>query len=199
MRPDTTEPDPETGLIYGVQDLTMRLGESLIRYRGKPAYVRGNDGRNLYLLLTRSQEETVIRLPDESIDVRPVPLGYVNGNSKCWFVTRSPERRYKQGLTARTINISGPRMSMPVSSFITCLGFAKCILNEYPDYANALKSVLRSNGSKAFSRRFALQYDKDLKEVALLHRGKRVGMLDGNKPVLSSANKYLQEELESAV
>jgi len=196
---DTTELDPETGLIYSVRDLGMRLGESLIRYRGMPAYVRGNDGRNLYLFLPRTQEETVIRLPNEGIDVRPVPLGYVNGNSKCWFVTRSPERRYKQGLTTRSININGPRMTMPTSGFITCLGFAKAILNEYPNYSNALRSVRRSNGSKAFSRRFALQYDKELKEVALMHRGKRVGMLDGNKPVLSGANKYLQEELEAAV
>ena len=195
----TTELDRETGLIYGVEDLGMRLVESLIRYRGQPAYVAGSEGNTLLLTLTRQNETVRVPLPDAGIDVRPVPLGYVNGNSKCWFVTRKPERRYKQGLTSRSMSITGPEMSMHTSRFLTCVGFAKTVLGEYPDYSNALRSVRRRNGSKAFSRRFALAWDRELGEVMLCHRGKRVGQVQDGRPVLSERNQYLQEELEAAL
>lgn len=195
----TTELDRQTGLIYGVQDLGMRLVESLIRYRGQPAYVTEVDGTTLVLHMTRQNEMVLVRLPDAQVDVRPVPLGYVNGNTKCWFVTRKPERRYKQGLTARSMSITGPEMSMHISRFLTCVGFAKAVLGEYPDYRNALRSVRRRQGSKAFSRRFALSWDKELGEALLCHRSKRVGQVQDGRPVLSERNQYLQEELESVL
>lgn len=203
-----TELNPVTGLIYLPEDLSQRLSQGLIRHNGRPFYVEGvnsfvkpngNTGYLLYGMDTLSGETKEVRLPDEGLDVRPVPLGYVNGNKKAWYVSRIPSRRYKQSLTRTAIRVEGPTMSMSTSSFLLTRGFARCIMEDYPSFKSALSSVMRTKGQRAFCRRFALEYDTGLKEVYLCHRGARVGTVINEAPCLSSGNRYLQEELESVL
>lgn len=204
-----TEVDRLTGLIYLPRDLTQRLAEGLIRYNGVPFYVErvstdplpnGDVQCNLLGMNTLTGEELLVRLPDSALDIRPVPLGYVNGNKKTWYVRRIPTRRYKQSLSFRVLIIDGPGMEMSKTSFLMSRGFARCVMNDYPSFRSAISSVKRTRGQRAFCRRFALEYDAGLKEIYLSHRGVRVGVIDDNGvPVLTKKNAYLQEELESVI
>jgi len=190
--------DPRTGLHFIPEDLSMRLEKSLISYKTRPFFVLeiANE-RSIFLFGkdTRSRKPIVVRLPSVDLNIRPVPLGYVNGVYKSWYVRRSPERKYKQGLSASNIRIKGPEMAMTRDDFIQSVGLSKCVLNEYPSFENALSYVRKNGGQRAFSRRFCIVRDEGLASEVLAHRGQSVGTIVKGRPVLTDNYQYLEQEL----
>ncbi len=193
------KPDPQTGLPYLVDDLNMRLNNSLVKYNGQPAYVVGIDGRTLSLYLTRTRDNVLAHLPDNKLDIRPVPLGYVNLLSHCVYVSRRPERRYKQGLNTNNIRVRGKAMRMDIPDLLQSVSLAKSIGNDYPSFANALKAVKGNPTSRAWSRRWALKDDDHIGSICVCHRGNTVGTIIKGKPHLFDKFIYLQEELEASL
>lgn len=190
-----------TGMPYLPRDISMRLSGSLIRYKEEPFYIRdtSEDGLTLHGFFPRTGGDKSVKLPCKDLNIRPVPLGYINGNTKCWYVTRQPTRRYKQGLESRTLNIKGPQMRMPVSDFLTCRGFSRGVKGDYPTFDHCLKAVKSRKISRAFSRRFCLSWNEEVGEVSICHRGTPVGYYRKGGADLFQKFGYLLEEWEHSL
>lgn len=196
--------DKTTGLPYLPEDLEMRLGRSLIRYKDKPFFVTepGRNGRNCFLrgIFTLTGEEDVIQLPNKDLDIRPVPLGYMNLVAQTLYVMRKPQRRYKQGFSSQAFTTSGPgRINFMIRECIYSKSLAKTVVGDYPDMEQALDHTKKKKGSCAFHRRFAFYFDRDLGIVQLHYRGVPVGMYMSGEVMLSEPHQFLAEELERAM
>lgn len=190
-----TQLDKHTGLIYGPEDLQMRLNKSLIRYKGRPFYVNDTAGAALFGIFTDTGDGKDVALPDKDLDVRPVPLGYVNTPKGSVYCTRQPHRRYKQGLCADSLTFEGkysPR------ELLTSKPLAACVMNEYPSFKEAHDSVKKGKGALAFSRRFCVERD-DSGVMFLQYRGSNVGWINKGVPELGESHHYLAEELAIAI
>lgn len=190
-----------TGLPYLPEDLQMRLSRSVVRYKGKPVFV---DEVNCFditecsLYVTRLEDSYTftIKLPSEDLDVRPVPLGYININGRSLYAARKPHRRYKQGLCKESLTVHRDRL-LDLSRLLKSRELAQCIRGEYPTFQYALDSVQAGMDSRAFSRRFSLLRDRRDK-VLLECRGETVGHYE-DKLILDDSYTYLREELEAAI
>jgi hypothetical protein len=196
------KPDPRTGLPYLPNDLEMRLSRSLVKYNGRPFFIE--DVEPNCVLVGRyldTQREARCELPNGNLDIRPVPIGYVNMNTRCLFITRAPQRRYKQGLNESNIRVLTQRHWEPrinLRDLLLSKNMARTVNNEYPSLEQCLEE-LRTKKSQAFCRRFAVQNEKELGVVSLQYRGRAVGIVLGDEVQLNSKNRFLQEELELAL
>jgi len=89
------------------KDAEMRLNNTYIRYKGKPAYVLGftAEGRRvkIHLEVGIDRNEVVIDWASPDIDISSPPLGYINLHSmnkgnEALYAARMPSRRQAQGL-----------------------------------------------------------------------------------------------------
>lgn len=191
-----TELDKNTGLIYSVQDLQMRLGKSLVRYDGRPYFIMAIDGRTVMGIFTDNEREYTFKLPDTKLDVRPVPLGYANTGAEALYLSRVPQRRYKQGLSEESLKVLGRHAARRL---LTSKPLAECILNKYPSYVAACKRVREDKrvSSVAFSRKFCVEKD-DTGLLFLRYRHEKVGWVNKYQPELGESHQYLAEELAIA-
>ena len=163
------------GIAYFTQeDCQMRLNRTLCRYKGEPVYVEvyNEDPLNTVRLTPipyDAKKRRSLRVPTTDPDFvhRSPELGYVNyprGGEKqdCYYYARSPKRRQQQGLSAGNVDVlneHGPSFS---DIWMTD-AFRNLIVNIYPKYEQALKSVL----------------DGDVKGVAF-HRHVCIRRIDGH-------------------
>lgn len=187
--------DKDTGLPYTVNDLQMRLADSLVTYKQEPFYVNVIQGTSLQGVLTSSQKMQVIRLPDEQLDITPVPLGYVNSNASCFYVRRLPHRRYKQGLNKYNIRADS---LMNLRGLLSSKYLASCIMGDYPSFEEAVGLLNEGRERVAFSRRFALQREP-IGLQFLEYRSERCGWVSKGEPVLGEGFEYLKEELAKEI
>lgn len=166
------------------------LSESLIRVGGETAWVRNVDEKNqLWYYPPASDQRKSIRLDSKEVDFTPVPLGYVNlgDGYSASYTTRIPRRMWKVGLCPSNTSSSRTRVG---SGLLCSENFAKCVKGVYPSLEEALKASVRWQTIVAFSRLFAIDYDK-----GLLYKDRRVGAIRDKRPVLDDKFLYLQEVL----
>src|SRR5687767_4564429 len=88
-------------LFANADDVRHRLGGSIIRFMGKPVYVRDTDKFTINgFFLDNVGRAFSAEVDDENLDFSSPPLGYVNTETYCGFVSRIPARRFTQGLNA---------------------------------------------------------------------------------------------------
>lgn len=167
---------------------STRLNGTVVRVGVEPVVVNEVRGVDLVdLTYLRSGERCVKSLRE--LNVKPVPLGFVNDSGECTYVARMPRRsNYRQGLRGdNTLCLYGK--SLP--SFMS-VSVANTIVGSYPSLGEAL-----SSGSKsvAWSRHWAIT-----NTGVLLYKAKgEVGRINGGMPELHPKYSYLNECLQEAL
>jgi hypothetical protein len=145
-------------------DVSLRLNESLLRWKGKWFYARYEDGERkvsitLYDLVTGKTVETVD--PNSpNLDVSSPQLGYAEPEN--WrspvFIQRSPYRRQKQGAGSDnmiySVNGSGHRGPVPTSWLFT-KAFKSMLEGVYPPYMGLVESLNKHFTKKSFDEIYA--------------------------------------------
>lgn len=172
-----------------------RLVGTLIRYEGKPVIVRDVVPHKGSFVIEAYYASDEKRFSDviENFDLTPVPLGNIVVGNRFGYFTRTPDRRWKQGLTRDSMQ--GNDMPWEVDRpGLQSVGLINAIIGKYPTFDNAYRDV-EANKAKAlpFDRNFGLgRNNQGL--ILLLHRGLEVGLID-NDIFIDRKFFYLQEDL----
>lgn len=177
---------------------TRRLNNTLVRLdNGEPFYisrtylddvgVMWHSGTNL----VQGESQQVIHT---SLDLEPVPLGFVNTSSDMVYVARKPMRRdWKQGLSHNSMITHGKLRPEDVNMKL----LVQPIMQQYPSFARALASLQGKKNSVAFSRDFGIS--KRDGEIVLAYRQHRVGVVVDGQPILDPSKTFLQQHLAEVV
>lgn len=189
---------------------------SVILYDDVPYYVigvEGGDSRNGFSMVL--QELNYVqdspenmwnnRITANSSSVRisyNIPdlglLNYrINKNNTVISAARTPSRIFKIGLSVNSLFLFGWHKlssSVRASNVITSTALRDCILNRYPLYSEALKTIKERKSEVAFSKRFAIGGE----ERYLFYKDEQVpvGKIEDDVPVLSEEFVYLKEMLQ---
>lgn len=189
-----------------VENTGARLNGTVVMYDGRPVQVlnaqAGTKQEPIQVnlqFLPKMRDNILVSINDPKLEVRNLPLGYVNIYNDALYLTRSPCRQFKQGLSSNCVII--PRMEnrdVGAPSFKTLLGraeFSDAMSGIYPTYREALDMIFNDPDKKAvaFSRRFALYRDRQLGFFELRYKGNRVAWGDPNNFNLPSEFMYLSE------
>ena len=148
------------------KDIEASLDRTVCRWNGLPVFVRciGNGKLELYSLRDDTQLIEVIKHTDENFDISTPPLGYAQVRKfQVSYVTRTPLRRWKQGIHGDNIR-SAP---LPMSQFghkgvnVMTKVFEDMIVGNYPPLSLAIQELVKNDayGEKAISRECALAYN----------------------------------------
>lgn len=169
-----------------------RLLGTVISYDEHPVYIKDihHDGI-VEIIDVRTSKEKTASLYDKKFSKVPCQLGYCNYNGEAKYLSRIPQRRWKQGIDDNSLYYStGNRLRN-----LKCAAFANTIEGIYPPFEEAVTRV-RENimASCAFSRYFAVELQG--KVVVLCFKGEEVGVLDvAGIPVLHDRFFFLKEML----
>ena len=174
---------------FGYAD--TRLRDTIVRHRNTPVWVRGVGPGMMtvieYLLTGRRTE-----VPLDTLDLEPVPLGYVQVGDRYVYLTRVPKRDdWRQGLRHNTMRLvdQGPMSvkQLPNDSM------ARCIRNDYPNFEEAKQELNLGREVVAWCREWAIS------PWAVYHKGREVGERPNGEIRLFQDKNYLQESLEDAI
>lgn len=123
------------------QDASMRLHQTVCLYKGEPVFVQFNEEGSATKVTISYFDESkrrpkTIHYTDPEFTYEPIRLGYMNTKGNTYFLSRSPVRRQKQGLTYNSISVS-PKKSVFFS--FPCLPLMKTIIGDYPTLKQAFK------------------------------------------------------------
>ena len=176
-----------------------KLCDSLVRLGRIPIIVREICSETGHVSYTTTQGDVGV-CTVESLNLEPVPLGYVNQSRACTYTARIPARHWRQGLRANLLHFSG-RYSKRVN--LNSPNLVNTILNNYPTMSDCFEAILNEEVlEKAFSRNFALG-KLSLTRQSLLHKTIPVGEIEyvngGFSHHFASGYSYLQEAYQEAV
>lgn len=132
----------------------------------------------------------------DELDLRPVPLGYVNCAGEACYLMRVPLRRdWKQGLRQENCWSSGRRFSQ-----ISMKSVKNCIINRYPSFDVAIKDVNKADAKGkvktiAWHRNWAINSNGQV----MYKNHEVVGTLSDTKVILDPCFKHLNEVLQESL
>lgn len=175
-------------------DLSLKLNDSICRYKGEPVYIRVDGSRLLLYTMTQTNSPFAnIKGNDPDFDISSVPLGYVQYKGEVGYLTRIPVRKTKQGLDARSVRVrrivdNAALSKVNSTNFIYSQGFIDMVGKKYPNLGDAVKE-LRGKYSKdekcqaqiAISRDIAM-WINEMGIINIHYKGDFVGWVepDGN-------------------
>lgn len=202
-----------------VNDLGQKLDSTVCRYKGQPVFVRVLDRGviTLYELPQAKKAIGNISANDPDFDIASVPLGYMQAEKQVYYLTRSPQRRVKQGVESRTLryDLLAPgsnnsfKYSMNAGQIIVSKGFADMILGNYPDLMVSLKALRKDwandpkeNSARAVNRNIAM-YINEVGVINVYYKQDFVGWIQPDKFVVHVpsndwgwvVSRYLSHEL----
>lgn len=201
------------------EEVKFRLENTVVLYDKRPVYItrvsmpNGDEGegkkeiaRVFFVELPTGNKmagETRKYLSSRNFDLTPFKMGYMNWNGKAIFVSRSPVRQNKQGLSAATAvftDVKGQKSAdINFAYAIRAQAFVDMIDGKYPSFREAGDRLGdKETHSVAISRSFAFLIDHDLEALLLLHKGVRCGIAMKNDKALNIPPKFhfLREEME---
>lgn len=161
-----------------------RLLGTIIRINDRAAYIENISGdQDLHYIDLESDTPGMVNIRDESVNVVPPKLGYISTGRGWKYVSRQPERRWKQGLPTDLLGIA-----MDNKTQRKALG--KSLNGNYVHFNVAKRSVRCS----AFSLHFAVQ------DGELMYKGEKVGTVSVEGFIALDQNKiFLKEYLEESL
>lgn len=144
-------------------DANARLAKTIIRINSTPIKVLEvySDMIMRYRVLKSGREHT-IDVHHRSVNMRPVPLGYMNSHSKgAFYLMRTPARRYKQGLDLTKIIFKNFALP-PVKLSQSHKALHRCITGYYPKLESAKEAAGVLGVPIAFSRELAVDHRSNL-------------------------------------
>lgn len=168
-------------------DISRRLTKTLVRFRGKPVYIKGVAG-NLHVRAYNPLEKGLdfyVHSSDVDLDISSPPLGYTNHDNHSWYLTRRPSRQQIQGIQIQHC------MVYPAEKYIQGRGYndlgdvSRTILGEYPSFEKALERSIV--GSQAWSRHLAFVSTKDPGLRIIKHLWDDIGVysVSGNEGIIT--------------
>ncbi len=183
------------------RDFNMRLSGTVIRLGKTPITVRDSEDVWMNFKYLRSGRQGRVDIEDERINITPVTLGYYNSYASrrspagCFYLTRKPGRRYKQGLDYNSLH----RVGMPIGSRFTphLRNLADTIQGRYPSLSECI-DLLREGEyvQRAFHRDFSL-CGHDTIEVG--YKGRFIGVFNDDEVELYDGCDWVQESLEEVL
>lgn len=177
-------------------DLITILKHTVVMYDGVPVYISEvtPDGK-LYVRNMVSKENHLYEINDELFSFEPVKLGYINIKGHAAYLSRTPSRQYKQGLSVNTLKIqcTDAEYSGQIQEMIRKFTFemSNTIRNIFPSIDEATKLLAQDERkSVACSRVFKINADGNL-----FYKEQNVGLLDFNTkvPIFSRKYSYLKQ------
>ena len=179
-----------------------RLSGTVVRIDGIAVYLQHVDGWLFRAHNLSDKKHTDVDIRKVDIDIKPIPLGYVNYQGNTYYTSRSPARRWKQGLSEDSFNVTQVKRDGKVAKargggMITSKELANCINNKYPSFKKAYKNVATGECTGlAFSRKFAVSSSSSPNNpYVLLYRGEKVGVVNYKGINLESKYSFLKEAL----
>lgn len=166
------------------RDLSQRLDHTICRYKGHPYYLRylGDGSFNLFPLETVrkvTKSSMVIKASDEFLDISTPPLGYFQATqNNVFYVSRRPNRVYKQGLSLDSISGKDLKNKNVVID-PWCKSFEDMILGVYPSIEYTLNGFTGSERDKeiAISKDITLEWKHKLQLVLIHYKNEEVGFM----------------------
>jgi len=135
-----------------------------------------------------------LTLPLGTLNLEPVPLGFVNLSNEMVFTCRKPMRRdWRQGLSHNNLVVYG---NIAAGDFPMKL-IRQPVLQQYPRFSVAVENIIRGKSSVAFSRDFGLSLLGSA--LHLIYRKDSVGSVHNGIPRLNPAKFFLQQHLDEVV
>lgn len=182
------------------QDAHMRASGTVVRFNGKPVYIKDvqTEGGELlvnfvYLLTGR---KSTARLSDELWNWKPVPTGFVNTGDKVFYVQRKPVRKWKQGLSRDNCSVFPKALGM--QEMFKSKQFGRTVMRDYPSYKEAFAKVRSEGGQVAFHPDLAISRSK-VGPIYLLYRTDTVGWLEQGELILGDDWSFLKEIVQEVV
>lgn len=149
---------------YLKQDFEQRLHQGICLYNGRPYSLSLFNAKYVQLSPIHSEsklEAQTVEITDPLLDISSPSLGYVNHGPQALYLMRKPERRYKQTLTAASIEVFDPNGGDGWSgNVVYSKGAEEMFLNVYPSFEEALSGLSRKDQvGIAVSRNIALTRD----------------------------------------
>ncbi len=188
------------------------LQSSVIRLHKFPIYVLGvqevddrhadTNNKRFRIVYTNlgDAEDKILFLPNQKINMNPVPLGMMKTDDATYYVQRRPNRNWKIGLCSENIRfhlVEGRETNerkyarMPVH--VNSEELRDCILGKYSSYGKALNDIIKGDRTSIpFSRNFAIE------RGSLVYKSidDTVGVCEKTGPLLFDNYQYLNEILE---
>ena len=193
-----------------LEEVTMRLGSTIVRYDGEPVYVSnvsmGDDGVPRIHILplpvktmndydeVRAEPKTLRKVVNSRhFDFEPFLLGYANlAKWGAIFLTRAPVRKFKQGLNSgNLVNDKGVNFK----TLMADEGFKQALKNEYPTLGEAVSKAKAKSITVAFCRELAVS-SRELGYFILEYKGTECAFSeDGSVFKLPEQFQYLKQVL----
>lgn len=195
--------------FYDLDHAQRYITQSVIRIKGKPAYVATAAPADNGFILgyydmpmngTRDTVNYTIHKRDE-VDMNPFPLGMLAVSKKdkikgSYYLSRIPVRAWKIGLTESNLRFDAvceKRMpEMDPRTLLYSHSFVDTVAGKYPELDEALKLSFDRKLPIAFSRRFAVNCEKLLYKTFQVP----VGEIRDRHPHLFDNFKHLTQVLD---
>ena len=160
---------------------------SIIRIKQTPVYVQGvTEGMKLICFNIEDGKRRVVDVNSDNINIKPVPVGMVNGFGSVVYAMRSTPRVYQQGLSRDNIKVhlfTGSRgegqLQRDVQN-LTSIHLSNTIRNIYPSLEEAIEQINDGCEMCAFSRHLALGQG-----FSVFHKTTHIGSLNPKNSVIS--------------
>lgn len=160
--------------FINANDLSMRLNNCFVFYKGEPYYTR--IGTYPYLELYKivqppGYEPIVVKYTDPELNTKSPSLGYMNFKNNAIYLKRYPSRRQNLGLRPGDI-VTNPRI---YGSFTSTKEFYNVLTGKYPTYKKTMENIFLGKVlSMAVDRDFCISKgDRDL--ISLLFKERVIG------------------------
>lgn len=197
-----------------VEQVNMRLVNSVIMVDGQPVYVHGcsqdfsieRDVSCISIHYFRSDgSEGSCFVDSQDIDVRNLRLGYVNTRQHTYYLARTPGRQQSQGLTRRNTYTYVTGQDEPSANMFDEFrrhgSLYRMLSNEYPTIEQCAAKLNDYNSgvtSIAFHKHFALVRNDNFDFLELHFKNERIGYGDLNNFTLPSRYSYLTEKIQQS-
>lgn len=134
----------------------------------------------------------------DDLSLRPVTLGYLNYRGRSIYLSRMPRRRWKHGLDSQNISaVSNKNTTVGFDAMQVKRALSSCILGNHAAFGEALDRVREEAIELSFSRIFSLGPAREGEN--LYHKGRKVGTVQNDQPVLQTKFRFLEESLQEGL
>jgi hypothetical protein len=173
--------------IASAADLEQMYASTVSVYKNKPYYVISvNRDKKALCRNLLTQREEWLPIDEVSFSAPTQRLGFINVKGSVLYLSRTPIRRYKVGLSKENLQIryldcvqypAGTAQTQAYVKDMTCIELADCIMGKYPSLTEAYVRCESGSKAVAFDRQFAVNYHGEI-----IYKTRVVGRLKNAKP-----------------
>lgn len=182
-------------MFYDLRTARMRFNNSVVMYDGFPVIIEEvyhDEDSSGFLMCYRPLMGAMPRdkanHTDPRWDYKAPRLGYVNAANRATYLTRMPQRYFKQGVEIGSLMYIGEGTREVLRDYNA---LHLMFTNTYPSFEEAIANS--TDGTVAFSRELAVKNGS-----LLYYRGSCIGEIKNGKALVSKEHFFLKDMLEEA-